>query len=272
MKNIWVAGDFYNVKYRTGYMTRHGGMTVFEEQHADTFHGGAGHVLNNVIEICKNTQIRVNPAQYGLWQPPWELERWIADTNVLNQWVRIDSNPSEFRHFAKMKKIQTRYKDSQYHCLVISTRNLGFNTSDMSDLPEINLLVVDDRYRHFGMNSEPSIGLGKTTVLHCHGLEYETNYARKFDWVIHTNDNGYVNIVHGGVTTSVALPEIEVVNRTGARETFTATLASYLTYNSFKSDDVDTMLDAVEIAINAAQQVCIVEMYDTTTFQLEVNN
>ena len=131
-----------------------------------------------------------------------------------------------------------------------------------------DLLVVDSRYRTAPIENLKH--LAKTSIWRCTGTEYEEKYANNFDWVVHTNHDKEIHIFQPGQPGPPVIKNVPPVVSpypVGAGDTFTAALAAYLT--NLSNISWETVVPAVEFAVQAAQDVCRTPYTAVTKVKLE---
>jgi hypothetical protein len=163
----------------------------------------------------------------------------------------------------------SEYPVRDYYALIISDYNRGSVTpcnpteTIVYEPPPWDLIVVDSRHRTVDpmfLRQAPEHCL---KVWHCTGREYDKEFAKMFDVVLHTNGSDRVKVYERFNTSlpiysSFPVPQdTPVVNTAGAGDTFVAAWTAH--YVKHKS-----IWEATEFAISAAQDV-IQEPYTAIT-------
>jgi len=267
MKSIWVAGDFFHDEYNIG--SYRGKGPRFNVEKTIIRPGGAGNTALNVAAICSNTpDIRCHRA--GSSQPK-VLRRWVENgSTVFESWVIHDgvTNPWHKWGGDATWNALAKKDPEDFRTLIVSDYDKGFNDEPVRlELP-CDLLVVDSRYR-----TAPAFHLGmaaRTRIWRCTGKEYDEEYAKDFDFVVHTSHEGHIKIIEvdqPGPPVVVLVPPAIVIDPCGAGDTFTAAFSAWLT----NSGNVcwDNIVLAAQFAVTAAQDVCKKPYTAVTDVKLE---
>lgn len=128
-------------------------------------------------------------------------------------------------------------------------------------------IIIDAKYRDI---PDWFFDLAKNNnklICRCTGEEYDLNWVRKFNIVIHTNHSADISLIcidkpefyisRPEYVHRIHIPKIEPVNTCGAGDTFTATLAWYLDVNKNKDSLHNLCQKALPLCIAAAQDVCM---------------
>lgn len=165
--------------------------------------------------------------------------------------------------------------------LVISDYNKGtvnrpltaWETSDLKRSPGFGFIIVDSRY---GTYNRDLLKYGRMKILHVTGDEWDAHIKDidKFNYVIVTNGEHPVNVYkpclgearnnyRDGLIKVLRVPYTEVVDTTGAGDTFVASLAADLAMNANVAWDDELIKRCVEHAIERCQSV--IQKFGTTT-------
>jgi bifunctional ADP-heptose synthase (sugar kinase/adenylyltransferase) len=264
VKSIWVAGDYFRDEFNVGHYVGHGPRFVVEE--TTTRPGGAANALANARSICNGTAIQCEPTGYS---DPRTLKRWIEDDQIAFEYWDIEDELQEPNPWCMIKS--KKLKDllgPEYKALIVSDYNKGFSTQEVPALPIFDLLVVDSRYRTAPMSDLKL--LAKTCIWRCTGQEYDAEYAKHFDFVVHTNHNSRIEVIEVGQPGPPVIVEVHpmiVVDPCGAGDTFTAALTAYLV--NAGAVTWGHILEGSAFAVTAAQNVCTKRFTATTDVKLK---
>lgn len=271
MKRIWVAGDFFLDEFNIGKYRGNGPRFLVDE--TIRVGGGASNTLRNARAICDDDQLGIQVRAVG-HSLPKILKRWIVDgKTVLEVWEKVGMDPPTFWNTWNRERNRCHPPDFEWQTLIVSEYNKGFSQGKIPDHPELDLLIVDSRYRTAPM--EQLRKLARTAIWRCTGDEYDAEYAKHFDYVVHTSHGGEIRVLaHGRYQYSIMPDSIQVVDPCGAGDTFTAALAAYITANvdsRIKIQAVNARLigRAICFAIKAAQNVCKKPYTAVTDVKLE---
>lgn len=265
MKNIWVAGDFFKDEFNIGIYRGTGPR--FDVLETIERPGGAENTFANARKLVKNRDdLRCIQAGYTALQT---LYRWCVDNETVLEAWRGPANyqPDFWKGWHNWYAGNWRtLKDMPWNTLVVSDYNKGFSRQSTPCHLNVDLLVLDSRYRT--ADAARLCAAAKSSIWRCTGDEYDTEYAKYFDWVVRTNNENSI-CIYGSrqETVVVKVPTIEVVDSCGAGDTFTAALACYLTDKG--KVNLGTLVAAVQFATSAAQNVCRKRFTATTDITLE---
>lgn len=141
--------------------------------------------------------------------------------------------------------------------VVFSDYNKGILSNVVKPTFKPDFVVYDSKYRSIPKNL---LGLGKVNIWRCTGKEYNIEYARNFDYIIHSNADYPVTILgaDGLPFDELEVPDTEVVDTIGAGDTMTAAVAAYLSQielEDFEYSPRKHLKLATQFAINACQEV-----------------
>jgi hypothetical protein len=248
-------------------------VDIFE----DTYRaGGATNVYENLDAITMNTHLlpltQLFEGRGHIWVDfvyNKELGKVFYDAN-LQIYKKEDSVQGKLLHRLNQDRLAT-YREKDYCALIISDYSRGSVTPcDPTDTiiyepPPWDLIVVDSRYRTVDpllLRQAPDHCL---KVWHCTGDEYDYEFAKQFDVLLHTNGPKEVAVISGlrnkpgqqSLYKFQVPQDTPVANTSGAGDTFVAAWAAHYVKNK-------SIYDATEFAISAAQDV-IQEPYTAVT-------
>lgn len=199
----------------------------------------------------------------------YEVTRWVTSYGQ----VEFESAPPFSYKPSREYKSQTP-RAFAYHTLedaagytarkvlVIGDYNKGVCSEDsqfstyVPSVPAIDLLVVDSRHRSL----DPLWLEGaKVKVWRCTGDEFDMEWAKQFDWVIHSDGPKEVFVQPGTPThykqvTCIPVPDTKVVDTCGAGDTMTAAVAAHLGVHG-KDFSLSELADAARFAVLCCQDV-----------------
>lgn len=264
MKSIWIAGDFFSDEFNIGRYRGQGPRFLIDQTVRRP--GGAANTLANARAICRNSEIHCFPAGYS---SPKTLRRWVQDGKTVFEYWDCPGGVADAWHYHNKMKL---CKVAKFNTLVVSEYDKGFSQHDIPDIAVFDLLVIDSRYRT--APAENLVRFTKTSIWRCTGTEYDSQWARHFDWVVHTNHAGHVSVFQpdeqntiGNLSAQINVPELDAVDPVGAGDTFSAALAAHLTDTGVV--DFNSLVNATQFAIKAAQNVCMKRFTAETEVQLE---
>ena len=136
--------------------------------------------------------------------------------------------------------------------LLLSDYNKGFLNSTYQFMlsPKYDILVVDSKYRSLNSNF---INLASTKIWRCTGSEFNSNFAKKFDFTIRTDGESEIKVFDKNINLiyTFPVPKINFTPHTcGAGDTFTAALSlKLLDQQEFN------LAEAIEFAIRCSIDV-----------------
>jgi hypothetical protein len=225
------------------------------------FEGGASNVANNI-------QVLINEDPYRPYHLDAILQRGLYNRYMCDNKMMFES----FKYEGSTLQSDAIFKDikiSDHSTIVISTYGFGY----FDDVYVVNyfkslldqkhglIIIIDAKYRDvpdwFFRSARKN-----TLIWRCTGEEYDTEWAKNFDIVVHTNHDKGIHIYISDTDSPLsdmwcAVPKIEPVNTCGAGDTFTATLAWYLDSNMDLDSRHGLCMKAIPLCIAAAQDVCM---------------
>lgn len=142
--------------------------------------------------------------------------------------------------------------------MIISEYNKGVcNRPTKRDIPELEFVIVDSRYRTL----HPTwLNFAKLKIWHATGEEYQPDWAKQFDYTIHTNGPHPVRIYNKQqqqVISDIHVPYTPVLDAVGAGDTFTAALGVYLANTRARDFQIyaTDIIEATKFGVWCAQDV-----------------
>lgn len=220
-------------------------------------HGGAYNVSNSLYKFLYKL-----PDNFLIWLNK-HSDLPGRDILVLTRYVNHDKCQAD-TYYETNIQLDLFYKswweekiDENAKVVVFSDYNKG----TLSNLEKPNFkpdfVVYDSKYRSIPENL---FGLGKVNIWRCTGKEYDVEYARKFDYIIHSNADHPVTILGKDTLPfdELEVPDTEVVDTVGAGDTMTAAIAAYLSQielEDFEYSPRKHLKLATQFAIDACQEV-----------------
>lgn len=140
--------------------------------------------------------------------------------------------------------------------LIISDYNKGMVNRTCENLlrylKSLNLdyVIVDSRY---GTVDNALIDLGKTKILHATGSEIALSRYYNYDWILNTNGSGPIYITNPKleIESTIKVPVVpNIVDETGAGDTFVASIVDYIITNNIKQLSIYDIKEATRHAIS----------------------
>jgi hypothetical protein len=187
---------------------------------------------------------------------------------VLTRYVNHDRCQAD-TYYETTTQLDSFYTDmyeetiSEYAKVVVfSDYNKGILSNVVKPAFKPAFVVYDSKYRSI---PDKLLNLGRVNIWRCTGKEYDVEYARKFDYIIHSNADYPVTILGKDTLPfdELEVPDTEVVDTIGAGDTMTAAIAAYLSQielADFEYAPRKHLRLATQFAINACQEV-ITEKY-----------
>lgn len=259
---IHVFGDGFLDMYTEG--THNSVKNRFLIHNTCHFDGGANNVANNI-------QVLINEDPYRPYHLDAILQRGLYNRYMCDNKMMFES----FKYEGYKLQSDAIFKDIKiigYPTIVISTYGFGY----FDDVYVVNyfkslldqkhglIIIIDAKYRDvpdwFFRSARKN-----TLIWRCTGEEYDTEWAKNFDIVVHTNHSESITLnIPGGCTIPVLptnenfnVSKIEPINTCGAGDTFTAILAWYIDEHKDKDGIYQLCRSAIPLCIAAAQDVCM---------------
>lgn len=255
--NIHIVGDTIYDIYQTGYYKKlPNGAKRFISDKAHQVSGGALNVSKNIHSLLAHNANVTFTVDDILYLRSTYLYRLVTDQEI------IEFPMTEFTNSYSNILNGFKKKENFNNILLVSDYNKGavsYPTEFKKKYKDLfDVILVDSKHRSLDLDI---LKLGKTTIWHATGEEYNWQYAQNFDWVIWTN--GPKDVWFGKVSTNsnkdewvcLSVPKDTLVKDvTGAGDTFVAACAAYLA-NNFTYVNSKTLSDAVTFAIECCQEV-----------------
>jgi len=260
----------------------------FETERIVRNHGGALNVWKNIEAIIGSDHVTfINPVQG--YSPLilndtlnfYAIYRFIDESGLI-----IEGSPCP-------KKLKSTYYSKQVadSCgkllwahqdkdmvertgLVIAEYNKGaFNENpalNANYLPEYDFCIIDTRYRSINLDL---IKTSKVKIWHATGKEYDVEFAKNFNYTLHTDGQSPVKIYDtdsneiAQENSKLTVPNTPIVNTCGAGDTFTAAVACFLLSKDRVS--LTSLIDAAEFGIKCCQDVITTQCTSATRISLE---
>lgn len=243
LPTLMVVGDALKDTYLIGDWTIRNDAQRFKPNDCLRFMGGAANTHANAKAILGSK------ARVISWMnlEPLELFRLIGGSQTLEVYTEA------VHHFSLSLPPSPKVKLTG---LVISDYNKGtVNKWAPESAPSADWLIVDSRYRSI----HPSwLELAPIKIWRCTGDEYDAEWAKQFDLIVHTDASKSVCLCksEGTIIRDFPVPQISPVDTCGAGDTFTAALAAQLLLAP-SSKGEQALIEALPFCIEAAQDVCM---------------
>tara|TARA_Y100001970_G_scaffold291695_2_gene429877 strand:- start:5018 stop:5821 length:804 start_codon:yes stop_codon:yes gene_type:complete len=246
---------------------------IDENGNMHTFKGGALNVYGNILALLeeywlskKSDSIRFALPNNGDVTPGDIFTQYTIVRTPLHPNGLPLASRYERRIFYEPSGIAENIQDAKPNVLVLADYNKGALTSGGElALPEIDITIVDSRYRSLDKNW---LSTSKLKLWHATADEYEEVWANDFDYTFWTDGPNPVKILKGNeVIKTLEVPKTtKVVNTCGSGDTFTATIAALMFSNFGKSINDKTIIEYAKYAIRVCQDV-VGQPYTSTTKQ-----
>jgi sugar/nucleoside kinase (ribokinase family) len=248
-------GDALKDVYMHGTWGPRNGALRFKPTEVLEFEGGAANTLANARAILGDKADVIG----WMNKDPLRLYRFI-DEDIRESYTQIaDEN---------CLSLPTVMHQTHVDGIIISDYNKGTVNKPCPYLvPVAPFVIVDSRYRSLHPDY---LKLGWSSIWRCTGNEYDIEYARNFDMVIHTDGPGRIYIWRMKTkkpgyfipwSSEHYVPKIEPVDTCGAGDTFTAMLGAQFLFGCSADS-------AMHRCISAAQEVCMKKYTAVTTERL----
>jgi bifunctional ADP-heptose synthase (sugar kinase/adenylyltransferase) len=254
---ICVAGDPIHDRYKMGDIyNKTGGPDRFVLNDSFGVAGGAANVADNLLALAGET---VRVVELFDADVPWpSLTRYVDNsTDKILFEVEISEplgTPKSILH--KVPSDRTG--------LVIADYNKGATNAPIT-VAAYNLLktkskfefiIVDSRY---GTYWPGWLEFGRMKILHATGNELDRHDPSLFNYIFQTDGANDIKLLHWGKqVATIPVPDVssfDVVDCTGAGDTFTACIAIYLAAHCNQAWDTELMIQAAKYAIPLCQNV-----------------
>lgn len=225
--------------------------------------GGAMNIVDNIISLLSNHEV-------SIWCPSsWEqithrmfkVQRFFNNNELLLE-TRTSVKEEATKYYAKLSEIVVSDHSKPITGLVIGDYNKGMvNQGSLGfteNISEIDFCVVDSRHRNLNLDL---IKTCKCKIWHCSGNEWNTKFARNFDWIIDTDSDAPVVLWQSMnnklyFRSTLAVPkDTQVIDTCGAGDTMVAAIASYLILEDTSEIDFNMIIEATKFAIEVCQDV-----------------
>lgn len=254
LPKLLVVGDNLKDIYLQGIWSPKNGALRFKPEEILEFDGGAANTLANARAILGDRAV-VEAYQAA---EPLSLYRFDDGVDVRESYITL----------ANQHSLELCWAKHSPDGIIISDYNKGtVNRAPHCSIQQAKFVIVDSRYRSV---HKDWLSLGATRIWRCTGNEYDPEWARQFDFVVHTDGprrifiwsmTGKPGEYFIPFSREYYVPEIEVVDTCGAGDTFTAMLGAQLLMG-------ETVYSAMPHCIKAAQEVCMKKYTAVTTEKL----
>lgn len=143
--------------------------------------------------------------------------------------------------------------------------------TDMYETKSIFACVVDSRYRS---TSIELLADAQYSIWHATGEEFDPAFAKCFDYTIHTNGPNPIEILNKDceVVATLSIPQVEIVDTTGAGDCFTAAIATYLTQGHIQDIDTQILVNATYFAVTNCLEVVQTPYTAIPNFMIPINH
>ena len=243
------------------------------EKEAKVIQGGARNVYNNLFSIFARKDRAVFFHYDELDNGPLDDYLTLTRLETPNKDIYEYWNTSHPESYYKHMPIYLYKTYYEIKTLVLSDYNKGTCQSQPNINVHPKLMVVDSKYRSI---HEDYFKLDCIKIWHATGSEYDYEWAKNFDYIFWTNGPNQVKIgspkIDGKREDWIFLPvpqDTNVVDTTGAGDTFTAAISAYLTKHMIESEiDMAALKAAGEFAIKCCQEVIQKEHCAVTTYKI----
>ena len=259
---LMVIGDALKDVYYKGSWSAKNGVERFKRDLAieECHMGGAANAYINAKEILSNKARVID------WMntKPLPLYRLVGPEKTIECYL-------DLVHHELLTLPPTAY--AKVTGIIISDYNKGtVNSARPQCAPSADWLIVDSRYR----SVHPSwLESAPIKIWRCTGDEFDHEWAKQFDYVVHTNGAAKISLYayregQQHLLHRCEAPIIDPVDTCGAGDTFTAALASYLLLGRGRcpmylmekitpeeAARSDLLRSAIPFCIEAAQDVCM---------------
>ena len=245
-------------------------LYLTDREELKSFNGGALNVYQNFLALTEYHYDKINPI-FAYPNSGQFLKGDIYNCYTIFRDYRypgIDfrlSSTKEKDIFYESGNVQAEIIFHEPEVLIIGDYNKGTVNNDSFDpdqkLPNVKYAIVDSRYRSLDLNWLSS---SETKIWHATKDEYDSDWASNFDFVFWTNASQPVKVLRNNkLIGTVSVPETKVVNSCGCGDTFTATIAAYISLYDYSSDQ--DMIEYAKSAVEVCQDVLTKPFTATTT-------
>lgn len=263
--HLMVIGDALRDTYLIGEWVDRPGNQRFKPQERLVFVGGAANTTLNALAILNDSPKGVQARVIG-----WMNDRPLELLRLADKHQTIETYLEPVGHESLTLPPTTYAKVTG---IIISDYNKGtVNSARPQRAPSADWLIVDSRYR----SVHPSwLESAPIKIWRCTGDEFDHEWAKQFDYVVHTNGAAKISLYayregQQHLLHRCEAPIIDPVDTCGAGDTFTAALASYLLLGRgrcpmYLMEKItpeeaarrDLLRSAIPFCIEAAQDVCM---------------
>ena len=272
MSNITVLGDNLLDIYLEGNYFLHSDINRkrFKPKDKKTFPGGAKNLFYNLKALLAQYK-NININFVGNSEPIilYRLKDLTKDFFLETYTEPIDINTAILENDYCLR-------EKEQDILIISDYNKGtVNKKPILDFNPVPIVIVDSRYRS---THKTLIDLGLIKIWRCTGGEWDSDWAKQFDFIVYTDAEKDVYLLDNkgiNIQPPIKVPTISPIDTCGAGDTFTAALAGSLLlekeqlFMSTTNQKVhDIIYKSLPICIEAAQDVCMKEFTAITSIKL----
>jgi sugar/nucleoside kinase (ribokinase family) len=215
LPTLMVIGDALRDTYLIGEWSSKNEAQRFKPNDRLRFLGGAANTHANAKQICGDKARVISWTNFK----PLELFRLVGGSQTLEVYTEA------IHHYSLNLPPAPRVKVTG---IVISDYNKGtVNRWAPECALSADWLIVDSRYR----SVHPTwLECAPFKIWRCTGDEYDAEWAKQFDLIVHTDASKSVCVCRsdGTIMRDFPVPQIAPIDTCGAGDTFTAALASYL--------------------------------------------
>ncbi len=264
---LYVLGDPIIDVYHYGYMREgHPNRFYIDDEQHEWHDGAAGNVLSNLEHLVRSqkTEDIKYTRLFDKQRRMLKLERFVqeADPNdpsskpqVILEHCSYDNHKTDY--YAHVPVYEDLITGSR-RGLIISDYNKGYcnnskNALRLEKKGQFDFVIIDSRY---GTVHPYFINLGRMKILHCTARESEKHDFTKYGYVFHTQHSGDVHLYRGSEYIGhLPVPiDTDVIDTSGAGDTFTASIAFYLATHRNQAWDLGLMIKAGQFAIQMCQR------------------
>lgn len=254
ISKLLVAGDALEDIYLQGSWSIKNGIKRFKPEIELKYKGGAANTFANAQAILGDKAEVLSLMNTN----PLKLYRFVSEEPTIEAYLEEATDTSVSLLATEGKRVDG---------IIISDYNKG-TVNNWKVQPYIaDWILVDSRYRSVHSNW---LQMAKTKIWRCTGDEYDAEWAKQFDYIVHTDGGRKISICNGEgiILKDFAVPQIEPIDTCGAGDTFTAMLGAQLLFREpapiywmskepIPPEFLMRVYSAMPLCIQAAQDVCM---------------